>query len=181
VAESTNDAMRRFSILVGEWTTESTHPALPDTVVHGRATFEWLAGERFLIWREHADHPEFPDAIVIIGDPDGLHAHSFDSRGSYRVVETRISDETWEYLMPREQPSDTAFAEGSSGFSDGSSGPSRTAATPSPAGSSCRMTTRTGRTTCRPPTGACPYLRTSARAQLMKSRTAALYWSAYEV
>jgi hypothetical protein len=117
VAESTNDAMRRFSILVGEWTTESTHPALPDTVVHGRATFEWLVGERFLIWREHADHPEFPDAIVIIGDTDGLHAHSFDSRGSYRVVETRISDETWEYLMPREQPSDTAFAEGSSGFS----------------------------------------------------------------
>lgn len=117
MAESTNDAMRRFSILVGEWTTESTHPALPDTVVHGRATFEWLAGERFLIWREHADHPEFPDAIVIIGDTDGLHAHSFDSRGSYRVVETRISDETWEYLMPREQPSDTAFAEGSSGFS----------------------------------------------------------------
>jgi hypothetical protein len=32
-------------------------------------------------------------------------------------VETRISDESWEYLMPREQPSDTAFAEGTPGFS----------------------------------------------------------------
>jgi hypothetical protein len=111
VSESTEAARRRLSVLVGEWTTESTHPALPGTVVHGQATFEWLEGERFLIWRERADHPDFPDAIVIIGDTDGLQAHSFDSRGVYRVVETRISDEAWEYLMPREQPSDTAFAE----------------------------------------------------------------------
>jgi hypothetical protein len=69
------------------------------------------------IWREHADHPDFPDAIAIIGDTDGLHAHSFDSRGVYRMVETRISDEAWEYSMPREQPSDTALAEGAPGFS----------------------------------------------------------------
>jgi hypothetical protein len=59
----------------------------------GRPTFEWLEGERFLIWRERADHPDFPDAIVIIGDTDGLQAHSFDSRGVHPVVETRISDE----------------------------------------------------------------------------------------
>jgi hypothetical protein len=117
VSESTEAALRRLSVLVGEWTTESTHPALPGTVVHGQATFEWLEGERFLIWRERADHPDFPDAIAIIGDTDGLQAHSFDSRGVYRVVETRISDEAWEYLMPREQPSDTAFAEGTPGFS----------------------------------------------------------------
>ena len=112
----TEAALRRFGALVGGWTTESTHPALPGTVVHGQATFEWLEGERFLIWRERADHPDFPDAIVIIGWTDGLQAHSFDSRGVYRVVETRISDEAWEYRLPREQPSDTAFAEGTPGF-----------------------------------------------------------------
>jgi len=116
MSESTEAVLRRLGALLGEWTTESTHPALPGTVVHGQATFEWLEGEQFLIWRERADHPDFPAAIVIIGATDGLQAHSFDSRGVHRVVETRISDETWEYLMPREQPSDTAFDEGSPGF-----------------------------------------------------------------
>ena len=117
VDESTEGALRRLSVLIGEWTTESTHPAVPGTVIHGQATFEWLEGERFLIWRERADHPDFPDSIAIIGDTDGLQTHSFDSRGVYRVVETRISDEAWEYFMPREQPSDTAFADGTPGFS----------------------------------------------------------------
>jgi hypothetical protein len=117
VNESTEGALRRLSVLVGEWTTESTHPAVPGTVIHGQATFEWLEGERFLIWRERADHPDFPDSIAIIGDTDGLQTHSFDSGGVYRVVETRISDEAWEYFMPREQPSDTAFADGTPGFS----------------------------------------------------------------
>jgi len=115
-ATETEAAVRRFGALVGEWTTESTHPALPGAVVHGQATFEWLEGERFLIWRERADHPDFPDAIVIIGWTDGLRAHSFDSRGVYRVVETRISDGAWEFVLPREQPSDSAFAEGTPGF-----------------------------------------------------------------
>jgi len=116
MSESTDTEVRRFEILVGEWTTESTHPAIPGTVVHGHATFEWLEGDRFLIWRERADHPDFPDAIVIIGDTGGLRAHSFDSRGVYRVLETRITDEAWEFSLPREQPSDTAFAEGTPGF-----------------------------------------------------------------
>jgi hypothetical protein len=116
MSESTETALRRLGVLVGQWTTESTHPALPDTVVHGQATFEWLEGERFLIWRESADHPDFPAAIVIIGFTDGLTAHSFDSRGVSRVMETRISEEAWEFFMPREQPSDTAFAEGTPGF-----------------------------------------------------------------
>jgi hypothetical protein len=116
VNESTEGALRQLGVLVGEWTTESTHPAVQGTV-HGHAMFEWLEGEQFLIWREHADHPEFPDSIAIIGHTDGLKTHSFDSRGVYRVLETRISDEAWEFFMPREQPSDTAFAEGSPGFS----------------------------------------------------------------
>ncbi len=114
--ESTEVVVRRLGALVGEWTTESTHPAVPDTVVHGQASFEWLEGEKFLIWRERADHPDFPDALSIIGMTDGLQTHSFDSRGAYRVVETRISDEAWEFSMPRQQPSETAFAEGSPGF-----------------------------------------------------------------
>jgi hypothetical protein len=98
VSESTEAALRRLSVLVGEWTTESTHPALPGTVVHGQATFEWLEGERFLIWRERADHPDFPDAIVIIGDTDGLQAHSFDSRGASTCAVSVAQPSTRQFL-----------------------------------------------------------------------------------
>jgi hypothetical protein len=69
-----------------------------------------------LIWREQADHPDFPDAITMIGFTNGLQAHSYDSRGVHRVIPTRISDETWEFSLPREQPSEAAFAEGTPSF-----------------------------------------------------------------
>jgi cysteine synthase len=44
MSDSVDPTLRRLGALVGEWTTESTHPALPGTVVHGRASFEWLEG-----------------------------------------------------------------------------------------------------------------------------------------
>ena len=53
--------------LVGLWSSEATHPALPDVVVSGTLTAEWLEGRRFLILRARNDHPDFPDAISIIG------------------------------------------------------------------------------------------------------------------
>lgn len=82
--------------LVGEWTTEATHPAVPGTVVHGTARVEWLAGERFLIFRARTDHPDFPDSISVIGDIDGLRMHYFDSRGVHRIYEMTVSEEGWE-------------------------------------------------------------------------------------
>jgi hypothetical protein len=36
-----------FRALVGEWTTEAIHPSLPDTVVPGHTSVEWLEGEQF--------------------------------------------------------------------------------------------------------------------------------------
>jgi len=30
-----NPELQKLEALVGEWTTEATHPAYPDTVVHG--------------------------------------------------------------------------------------------------------------------------------------------------
>lgn len=82
--------------IVGEWTTEATHPALPGTVVQGTASVEWLEGQRFLIFRAQEDHPDFPDAISIIGDIDGLHWHYFDSRGIHRIYEMTMTDDGWE-------------------------------------------------------------------------------------
>jgi hypothetical protein len=82
--------------LVGAWTTEATHPALPGTTVSGTAEVQWLEGERFLIFRSHNDHPDFPDSISIIGETDGLQWHYFDSRGVHRIYEMRVTDDSWE-------------------------------------------------------------------------------------
>jgi hypothetical protein len=88
--------LQPLNALVGEWATEATHPAFPSTVVHGRAVFEWLEGEQFLIQCSQADHPDFPDATAIIGAPtDGLSMHYFDSRGVHRVYEVSLDDGIW--------------------------------------------------------------------------------------
>lgn len=72
--------------LVGEWTSEATHPMLPSTVVAGRMAYEWLEGERFHIQRSSMEHPDFPDSISMIGLAEGeLTAHYFDSRGVFRI------------------------------------------------------------------------------------------------
>jgi hypothetical protein len=83
--------------LVGAWTTEATHPAVPGTTVSGAAEVQWLEGERFLIFRARTDHPDFPDSISIIGDTDGLQMHYFDSRGVHRIYEMRVTDDGWEF------------------------------------------------------------------------------------
>lgn len=98
--------------LVGTWTTEATHPALPGVIVHGTAIIEWLEGERFLIHRARTDHADFPDSISIIGltgsdridiatgdaqatGDSQLSMHYFDSRGVFRVYQVSIDDATW--------------------------------------------------------------------------------------
>jgi hypothetical protein len=87
--------------LVGRWTTEATHPAVPGTVISGSSQVEWLEGERFLIYRTQYDHADFPDAISIIGDTDGLHMHYFDSRGVKRLFELTVADDGWAIAMGR--------------------------------------------------------------------------------
>jgi hypothetical protein len=83
--------------LVGDWTLEATHPAFPGLVVPGRCSFEWLDGERFLIQRSTADHPDFPNSISVIGamsdeDDERLSMHYYDSRGVHRVYSLEMSE-----------------------------------------------------------------------------------------
>jgi hypothetical protein len=75
------ESIEAFGMLLGEWATEATHPAMPGVVVRGTASFEWLEGERFLIVRARTDHPQFPDSVSVISDTDGMRMHYFDSRG----------------------------------------------------------------------------------------------------
>jgi hypothetical protein len=89
-------SLQGLDALVGEWTTDATHPMYPSTAVHGHSTFELLQGEKFLIVRARSDHADFPDSISIIGDTEGLRMYYFDSRGVHRVYEVSVSDEALE-------------------------------------------------------------------------------------
>ena len=92
-----------LSVLVGEWEIEATHPMSPGTVVRGTATFEWLSGEKFLIYRSENDHPQFPDSISVIGAPEGsLRMYYFDTRGVHRIYEVAIDGNEWK--MSRDEP-----------------------------------------------------------------------------
>jgi hypothetical protein len=111
--ETRNPLLEHLDPLVGEWETEATHPALPDAVVRGRATFEWLAGGAFLIWRAHYDHPDLPDAVAVLGcgAPEGAGAssdsagdcllHYFDSRGVTRVYGLGAAPGVWRFWRDR--------------------------------------------------------------------------------
>ena len=84
-----------FEALVGTWDTEATHPMLPDVVVPGRATYEWLEGGHYLIVRSQNDHELFPDGLCVIGAPeegDGLKLEYFDSRGVRRTYDVSLED-----------------------------------------------------------------------------------------
>ena len=106
-----------FQALVGEWTIEMTHPMLEDTVVRGRATYEWLEGGRFLIQRAANEHPDVPDSLSVIGVMEGendLSMQYFDSRGVHRVY--AIEFDGRELTLARDAP---GFAQrGSAKLSD---------------------------------------------------------------
>lgn len=101
-------ALNLLERLVGEWSTEATHPMLPGVVVHGTAVIEWLEGEQFLMIRSRNEHPDFPDALSMIGfigrdradsatENQPLRMHYYDSRGVYRDYEAAIDDAAWRY------------------------------------------------------------------------------------
>ena len=94
--EPLTDADREaIAALIGEWTTEATHPMVPDTIVRGQATFEWLEGEQFVVVRATNDHELFPDSMSVIGNTDGLKEHYFDSRGVHRIYEVAFEVGVW--------------------------------------------------------------------------------------
>lgn len=98
--------LEHLAALVGAWESEATHQALPGTVIHGQATFEWLEGGKFLIWRARYDHPDIPDSIAILGcnEPDDLRnrsggctLHYFDQRGVTRLYHVNAEAGMWRY------------------------------------------------------------------------------------
>ena len=105
MSEDPGAKLEPFEALIGEWTMELRHVLLPDTLVHGRTSYAWLEGGRFLIQRSVVDHPDFPDSICVIGVMEGeseLSMQSFDSRGIHRTIE--ISFDGTEMRTKRDAP-----------------------------------------------------------------------------
>lgn len=96
-----NPALKLFEPLVGEWQTTGSHPYFPDTVLHGRASCEWIYGGAFLLMRTEVDHPSFPDGIEIYGSDDEAGTYymlHFDERGVSRKYDVSITQSqlTWQ-------------------------------------------------------------------------------------
>lgn len=95
-----NPALEPFRVLIGEWNTTGTHGLLPDTNLHGHASFEWLEGGAFMLMRSEIDDPRFPSSIVIFGSDDAQQTYTmltFDERGVSRKHEMTLRDNLWKW------------------------------------------------------------------------------------
>jgi hypothetical protein len=85
-------ALAALDVLVGTWDTEGKHRLIDETI-RGTATFEWLAGEQFLLQHSRADNPRIPEGLSIFGPAEagnGLAVDYFDSRGVRRSYQLSL-------------------------------------------------------------------------------------------
>lgn len=95
-----NPVLEPFRVLIGNWNTTGTHPLVPDTVLHGRVSFEWLENGAFLISRSEIDDPRFPSSIAVFGSDDAIAEYfmlHFDERGVSRKYEVTLRDNIWKW------------------------------------------------------------------------------------
>ena len=107
-------ALEHLDAMIGTWDLTGSHPYMPGVVIRGRATFEWLAGNFFLIGRSSYEQPDIPTGMIVIGQVEARDAESvgasnapcvasyFDSRGVARVYRVDASPGTWS--MSRDDP-----------------------------------------------------------------------------
>jgi len=95
-----NPALKPFSVLIGNWNTTGTHPLIPNTILHGRTSFEWLENGAFLMMRSEIDEPQVPSAIAIIGSDESTaecFMLYFDERGVARKCQVTLRDNIWKW------------------------------------------------------------------------------------
>ena len=95
-----NPALAPFNVLIGTWKTTGTHLLIPDKILHGRSSFEWLENGAFLIWRSEIDDPRIPSGIAIIGSDDSTEEYFmlyFDERAVSRKFEVSFRDNIWKW------------------------------------------------------------------------------------
>lgn len=95
-----NPALEPFSVLIGNWQTTGTHALIPNTILHGRTSFEWLENGAFLMMRSEIDEPGVPSGIAIIGsdnDTKECFMLYFDERGVSRKYQVTLRDNIWKW------------------------------------------------------------------------------------
>jgi hypothetical protein len=112
----TGDAsLRALQPFVGTWRMVAKFKNMPPADVGARATFEWLAGERFLMQRWEVPIPEAPDGIAMIGADSNSEGHYlqhyFDSRGVARVYKMSLEEGVWKLWRDEEGFSPLDFAQ----------------------------------------------------------------------
>jgi len=102
-ASRQNPALEPFSVLIGNWNTTGTHGLVPDTILHGHTSFEWLENGAFLLMRSEIDDPRFPSTIAIFGSDASDDAEAkyymltFDERGVSRKHEVTLHNNIWKW------------------------------------------------------------------------------------
>ena len=95
-----NPALKPFRVLIGTWNTTGTHDLVPDNILHGRTSFEWLEGGAFLMMRSEINDPRFPSTITVFGSDDAegqYYMLTFDERGVSRKYEVTLHDNIWKW------------------------------------------------------------------------------------
>jgi len=95
-----NPALEPFRVLIGNWNTTGSHGLVPDSILHGHTSFEWLEGGAFLMIRSEINDSRFPQGIAIIGSDDTQEEYymlTFDERGVSRKHEVTLHDNIWKW------------------------------------------------------------------------------------
>jgi hypothetical protein len=107
------EVLARLDVFVGTWAVEAIFPTDPTSMSpaaagspaddnrtgpHGRAVFDWILGERYLVQRTDVPAPEAPDGLAIVcvnPDADSYTQHYYDSRGVTRLYAMSFTEGVW--------------------------------------------------------------------------------------
>jgi hypothetical protein len=99
-ASKPNPALEPFRVLIGRWEASGTHGLLPDTILRGHTSFEWLENGAFVLMRSELDDPRFPRTVAIIASDDGqaeCYMLHYDERGVSRKYDVSLHDNVWKW------------------------------------------------------------------------------------
>lgn len=113
-----NPALKAFEILIGKWKAVGTHPEVPNTILQGHSSFEWIEGGAFLTWNSEIDYKGFPKGIAIFGSDDATGEYFmlyFDERKVSRKYEVSFQKNVlkwWRYTPEFSQRYTWIFPDG---------------------------------------------------------------------
>ena len=90
-----NPLLSQLKVLIGEWKTAGTHPYFPNTIFHGRTTFQWIENGAFIIMHSEIDEEGIPSGIAIFGSDDATKEFFmlyFDERKVSRKYDVSVQE-----------------------------------------------------------------------------------------